>query len=149
MNTTIVIGNNMNYEDTAPRPMGLRALRAMTRELTLDQIEVLEKNFTTVIGERKEYLIEQKQLAEARKDKIKEYRRMLLSDGITVEDLSNYITGEEKPKKQRKQHKPRPAKYHFINADGKNQTWTGQGRTPFVIQNAIDNEGKTLDDFLI
>lgn len=71
---------------------------------------------------------------------------MLLRDGITVEELSDYITGEEKPKKQRK---VRPAKYHFINTDGENQTWTGQGRTPAMIQNAIDNEGKTLDDFLI
>lgn len=136
----------MNYVDTAPRPMGIRALRAMTRELTLDQIEVLEKNFATVVGERKDYLIEQQGMADARKEKVEEYRQMLLRDGITVEELSDYITGEEKPKKQRK---VRPAKYHFINTDGENQTWTGQGRTPAVIQNAIDNEGKTLDDFLI
>ncbi len=136
----------MNYEDTAPRPMGIRALRAMTRELTLDQIEVFERNFATVIGESKDHLIEQERMAEARNEKVKEYRKMLLRDGITVEELCDYITGEEKPKKQRK---VRPAKYHFINDEGETQTWTGQGRTPRVIKNAIDNEGKTLDDFLI
>lgn len=65
----------MNYVDTAPRPMGIRALRAMTRELTLDQIEVLEKNFATVVGDRKDYLIEQQEMADARKEKVENTAR--------------------------------------------------------------------------
>ncbi|HBQ6826279.1 TPA: H-NS histone family protein, partial [Klebsiella pneumoniae] len=28
-------------------------------------------------------------------------------------------------------------------------TWTGQGRTPAVIKKAMDEQGKSLDDFLI
>ncbi|TOM61919.1 transcriptional regulator, partial [Vibrio parahaemolyticus] len=28
-------------------------------------------------------------------------------------------------------------------------TWTGQGRTPAVIKVAIEEQGKSLDDFLI
>ncbi|MCV5976426.1 transcriptional regulator, partial [Escherichia coli] len=27
--------------------------------------------------------------------------------------------------------------------------WTGQGRTPAVIKKAMDEQGKSLDDFLI
>lgn len=43
---------------------------------------------------------------------------------------------------------PRPAKYKYVDEDGQEKNWTGQGRTPAVIKAAIDN-GKSLDDFLI
>ncbi|CAH7185083.1 H-NS family nucleoid-associated regulatory protein [Vibrio alginolyticus] len=41
----------------------------------------------------------------------------------------------------------RPAKYKYMK-DGEEITWTGQGRTPSVIQNGLDS-GKSLDDYLI
>ena len=43
---------------------------------------------------------------------------------------------------------PRPAKYKYTDVDGSEKTWTGQGRTPVVIRDAIAN-GKTLEDFAI
>ncbi|WP_181144543.1 H-NS family nucleoid-associated regulatory protein, partial [Haemophilus influenzae] len=43
---------------------------------------------------------------------------------------------------------PRPAKYAFIDENGEHKTWTGQGRTPRPIQNAL-NKGKSLSDFEI
>lgn len=43
---------------------------------------------------------------------------------------------------------PRPAKYKFIDVNGETKTWTGQGRTPKPIAQALA-EGKSLDDFLI
>ncbi|MGY5618596.1 H-NS family nucleoid-associated regulatory protein, partial [Vibrio cincinnatiensis] len=36
----------------------------------------------------------------------------------------------------------------YTDASGKEQFWTGQGRTPSIIQKSLDN-GKSLDDFLI
>ncbi|MEZ8959491.1 H-NS family nucleoid-associated regulatory protein [Vibrio lentus] len=42
---------------------------------------------------------------------------------------------------------PRPPKYKYLDK-GEEKTWTGQGRTPTVIQNQID-QGKTLESFLI
>lgn len=41
-----------------------------------------------------------------------------------------------------------PAKYKFT-IDGEERTWTGQGRMPAPLKEAIENEGKSLDDFLI
>lgn len=43
---------------------------------------------------------------------------------------------------------PRPAKYQYSDAEGNVQTWTGQGRQPVPIREAIA-QGKTLNDFLI
>ena len=47
-----------------------------------------------------------------------------------------------------KKRQPRPAKYKFIDVNGETKTWTGQGRTPKPIAQALA-EGKSLDDFLI
>ncbi|MBP8773286.1 MAG: H-NS histone family protein, partial [Aeromonadaceae bacterium] len=33
--------------------------------------------------------------------------------------------------------------------NGEQRTWTGQGRQPVVIRRAIEEQGKTLEDFLI
>ncbi|ELP6119343.1 TPA: transcriptional regulator [Vibrio vulnificus] len=41
----------------------------------------------------------------------------------------------------------RPPKYIYIK-NGEEVTWTGQGRTPSVIQKGLDS-GKCLDDYLI
>ena len=43
---------------------------------------------------------------------------------------------------------PRPAKYKYIDEDGTEKSWTGQGRTPKVIAKALE-EGKKLEDFSI
>jgi DNA-binding protein StpA len=47
-----------------------------------------------------------------------------------------------------KKRKPREAKYRFIDQNGEEKTWTGQGRTPKPIASALA-DGKSLDDFLI
>ena len=39
-------------------------------------------------------------------------------------------------------------KQNIIDQNGEEKTWTGQGRTPKPIANALEN-GKSLDDFLI
>ena len=43
----------------------------------------------------------------------------------------------------------RPAKYSYVDENGETKTWTGQGRTPAVIKKAMDEQGKSLDDFLL
>lgn len=45
-------------------------------------------------------------------------------------------------------HTVRPAKYKYIDADGSEKTWTGQGRTPRAISAALE-AGKMLEDFEI
>lgn len=42
----------------------------------------------------------------------------------------------------------RPAKYKYINENGNEKTWIGQGRTPLTIQKALD-AGESMDKFAI
>ena len=67
-------------------------------------------------------------------------------EGITPEELQE-IFGTATTSARAKRP-PRPAKYAFIDENGERKTWTGQGRTPRPIQNAL-NSGKSLSDFEI
>ncbi len=51
--------------------------------------------------------------------------------------------------KSKKGTRPKKApKYRIIDSEGKEVTWSGQGRKPNAIQAALDN-GANLEDFLI
>ena len=116
--------------------LNLRSLRALSREMTLEQLQESLEKLTQVINERTQ---EEEQLHaenKERNDKLEAYREMLLADGIDPEELLGLMSA--KPKKS-----PRPAKYKYIDEDGQEKTWTGQGRTPKFL---VD---KNLEDFLI
>jgi hypothetical protein len=44
---------------------------------------------------------------------------------------------------------PRPPKYAYLDDNGQQQTWTGQGRQPRPIRKEIESGSKKLEDFLI
>ena len=74
---------------------------------------------------------------------------------LTLQNLNNIRTLRAMARelsldvlKSTKKRKPREAKYRFIDQNGEEKTWTGQGRTPKPIASALA-EGKSLDDFLI
>ncbi|MFH0256513.1 H-NS family nucleoid-associated regulatory protein [Vibrio rumoiensis] len=128
--------------------LNIRSLRAFTRdEFTLAEVEELLEKLTTVVAERKE--AEEQELAEQaeREAKLAEYAKMIAKDGIDLEDLISAMSGGESKSKARKKRQPRPAKYEYT-LNGERKTWTGQGRTPSAIQEALD-AGKSIDDFLI
>ncbi|WP_105902794.1 H-NS family histone-like protein [Vibrio gangliei] len=128
--------------------LNIRSLRAFTRdEFTLQEVEELLEKLTTVVEERRE--AEEKELAEQaeREAKLAEYAQMIAKDGIDLEDLIAAMSGSETKSKSRKKRTPRPAKYEYM-LNGERKTWTGQGRTPSVIQDALD-AGKSIDEFLI
>ena len=116
----------------------IRTLRALARELSMDVLEeVLEK--------RSEQAELERQRAE-QQDKINALLELMKADGISPSDLlGGELAHAGQPAKKRK---ARAAKYRFIDANGEEKTWTGQGRTPKPIANALAN-GKSLDDFLI
>lgn len=124
--------------------LNLRSLRAFAREsMTLEQLQEALEKLTLVVSER---TAEEEQAKAANKEydeKIEAYRQMLLSDGIDPEELLAAMV--KTPKKPRA---ARPAKYKFIDGNGEEKTWTGQGRTPRELQKALD-DGAKLDDFLI
>lgn len=127
--------------------LNIRSLRAFSRELTIEQLEEALEKLTIVVTERQESEAEERAEKEAREAKLSEYAQMIAKDGIDVEDLIAALAGEGKAKGKAKRA-PRPAKYKYVDANGDEKTWTGQGRTPSAIQAQLD-AGKRLEDFEI
>lgn len=123
----------------------LHELRTFCSEkLTCGQVERLVMFIDTIARERRD--IEEQRKLEKRKHQAKllRKRKELEAAGFSVEELFP----EFKRPKQRDKYAPRPPKYAYIE-DGERKTWTGQGRTPKIIRIAVEENGKSLDDFLI
>ncbi|HII3713839.1 TPA: H-NS family nucleoid-associated regulatory protein [Pasteurella multocida] len=119
----------------------VRSLRVLARETSLEQLEIALEKFSLVVEEKRE--AEAKAERQARIAKLKE---SLIQEGITAQELA-ILLGQES-QSQRKKREPRPAKYKYIDENGEERTWTGQGRTPKVIQKALD-AGNSLSSFEI
>lgn len=126
--------------------LNLRSLRAYSREhLTLEQMQELLEKLNQVVNERVAEEEEKRAEEQEKEKKIAEYREMLIADGIDPDELIATLAGQPKTKKKRT---PRPAKYKFTDENGKEKTWTGQGRMPTALAKAIE-DGKKLEDFEI
>lgn len=124
----------------------IRTLRATLKGVSVEQIKEIAHKMNMIIDEREAEEDKNRIRKEEHDKKIAKIREQLLKQGITPEellapDVQKSIT-DTKPRK--KTHK-----YEYYDDDGNFRTWTGQGRTPRKIQSEIDNNGKTLDDFLI
>ncbi|EMM6383747.1 H-NS histone family protein [Morganella morganii] len=125
----------------------IRTLRAQARESSLEVLEEILEKLTSVVEERHLEESQAQAKEEERTRKLEEFRQLLEKQNINPEELIQSMgTGKTARKSKRAQ---RPAKYEYIDENGESKTWTGQGRTPAVIKQAIDNEGKSLNDFLI
>lgn len=123
----------------------LRLLRTEAREYSLETLtDILDKLSAIVEEHREEQANSGAQAAEYAK-KLDKIREMMLSEGIDISELvgTHPVEQPESPSRQK-----RPAKYHYTDTAGRVHTWTGQGRTPSVIQKAL-NQGDTLEMFLI
>ena len=123
----------------------IRTLRAMSREFSIDVLEEMLEKFRVVTKERRE---EEERLQRQRaeqQEKINTLLEMMKADGISPEEL---LGGEVATARTGKKRQPRPAKYRYTDFNGESKTWTGQGRTPKPIAQALA-AGKSLDDFLI
>ena len=124
----------------------LRSLRAAVRELTLEQAESALEKLQTAVEEKRANEAELIKAETERKERLAKYKELIEKEGITPEELQE-IFGTTATSTRTKRP-PRPAKYAFIDENGERKTWTGQGRTPRTIQNAL-NSGKSLSDFEI
>ncbi|HCJ5565254.1 TPA: H-NS histone family protein [Escherichia coli] len=124
----------------------IRNLRAQARELTPETLEDMLEKLTIVVEERREEEASLRKEQEEKQEKLEVFRQKLLEDGIDPEELlSNVILFSSKTRAKRA---PRLAKYKYIDTDGSEKTWTGQGRTPRTIALALES-GKSLEDFEI
>ena len=123
----------------------IRSLRAMAREFSVDVLEDMLEKFRVVTKERRD---EEEQLQRQRaeqQEKINTLLALMQADGINPEELLSMTPATAGSVKKRQ---PRPAKCRFTDLNGETKTWTGQGRTPKPIAQALA-AGKSLDDFLI
>lgn len=124
----------------------IRTLRAQTREVSVEfLVDILEK-FTVIVEERRQEEASQRKEYEDKQAKLEAFRAKLLEEGIDPAELLSSLKGQVTKTKATRD--PRPAKYKYIDEDGSEKTWTGQGRTPKAIATAIDG-GKKLEDFAI
>ena len=125
----------------------IRTLRAQARECTLETLEEMLEKLGVVVNERRDEESQMQAEIEERARKLQQYREMLIADGIDPNEL---LAGAPTAKVAGKTKRAaRPAKYQYTDENGETKTWTGQGRTPAVIKKAIDEQGKTLEDFLL
>ncbi|CAK9885140.1 MAG: DNA-binding protein H-NS [Candidatus Erwinia impunctatus] len=125
----------------------IRSLRAQARECSLETLEEILEKLSVVVNERREDEALYQQENAERERKLEQYRAMLIADGIDPNEL---LSATSVTKVANKAKRPaRPAKYRYTDENGESRTWTGQGRTPAMIKSAMENEGKTLDDFLL
>ncbi|OOF39678.1 DNA-binding protein H-NS-like protein [Rodentibacter rarus] len=124
----------------------LRTIRSVVRDLTLEQAESSLKKFEEAVAEKRMQMEELQKAEIERKARIEKYKELMKQEGITAEELQEIVGGTSSSIRSRRE--PRPAKYQYTDANGKQKTWTGQGRMPMTIQAAL-NAGKSLSDFEI
>lgn len=122
-----------------------RRLKAAVKELSVSDLEEVSKKLTKVIEDRRE---EEAELLKAEAEKqriIEQLRRTMDEAGINVAELAGEAGVSAKTKRAKRA--PKPPKYE-IHVNGERITWTGQGRMPNALKQAIES-GKSLDSFLI
>lgn len=124
----------------------IRTLRAQARECTLETLEEMLEKLESVVNERREEVkLAQAEIQEHSR-KLQQIREMILAEGIDPSELLQAAGNKVVAKAKRA---ARPAKYQYVDENGETKTWTGQGRTPAVIRKAVEEQGKSIDDFLI
>ncbi|MFB2863221.1 H-NS family nucleoid-associated regulatory protein [Aeromonas sp. MdU4] len=125
--------------------LNVRSLRAVLRELSLDQLKEAHEKIEMIYLERLEQA-EKEQAAQAEhQQKLAEFQAMLAQAGIDPTELVGSAPAAATATKAKRA--PRPPKYRYVE-NGVEKTWTGQGRTPKYLAQQLE-QGRKLDDFLI
>ncbi|QSR45198.1 H-NS histone family protein [Aeromonas dhakensis] len=127
--------------------MNIRSLRAALRELSFEQLVEIREKFEEIFAEREQQETKLREESAERLQKLAEFTEMLRTAGIDPSELVGTATTAKAEGIVKAKRAPRPAKYKYIE-DGQEKTWTGQGRMPKAIAEAVA-AGKALDDFLI
>ncbi|MFC0179933.1 H-NS family histone-like protein [Thorsellia kenyensis] len=127
----------------------IRSLRAQARECSLETLEEILEKFQVIVEEKREYEALIKAVEIERENKKRKLLDIITKEGFDPADLLDLTIDNPKQARKSSKREPRPAKYQYELVSGKIKTWTGQGRMPSPIKDAIENEGKKLSDFLI
>ncbi|HGY5236328.1 TPA: H-NS family nucleoid-associated regulatory protein [Aeromonas salmonicida subsp. pectinolytica] len=127
--------------------LNIRSLRAALRELSFEQLVEVKEKFDEVFAEREQQETKLREESAERLQKLAEFTEMLKEAGIDPSELVGTAAPAKADGSAKAKRAPRPAKYKYAE-DGQEKTWTGQGRMPKAIAEAVA-AGKTLEDFLI
>ena len=127
--------------------LNARSLRAATKELELEQLEEILNKLTTIVADKKEAVAIELAEREQKQAKMNEILAQLQESGINPEELITLKEQSQVKTKVKPKREPRPAKYIYEH-EGVMKTWTGQGRMPLTLQNAM-NETGSIEQFLI
>ncbi|MGN5161198.1 H-NS family histone-like protein [Aeromonas dhakensis] len=127
--------------------MNIRSLRAALRELSFEQLVEAKDKFDEIYADREQQENKIKAESAERLQKLAEFTELLKEAGIDPSELVGTATTAKAEGTVKSKRAPRPAKYRYTE-DGQEKTWTGQGRMPKAIAEAV-TAGKALDDFLI
>lgn len=126
--------------------LNIRSLRLSAKELNVEQLKSISEKLNIIIAEKEEEIRLEELERVKQLENVNKYKEMLAQDGLSIDELAELLSG--KTSKTQKTLSPRPAKYKFVDENGNEKTWTGQGRTPKALQQLLD-AGKKLEDFTI
>lgn len=127
--------------------LNIRSLRAALRELSFEQLVEAKDKFDEIYAEREQQESKLREESAERLQKLAEFTELLKEAGIDPSELVGTAAPAKADGSAKAKRTPRPAKYRYTE-DGQEKTWTGQGRMPKAIADAVA-AGKALDDFLI
>jgi DNA-binding protein StpA len=141
-----MMSDNEIYSDVKRILSNIRSIRAFARETDYDLLLEMQEKLNAVIEERREEAEREKRERAERETKRMELLQLIQSEGFDPSELLGIESAGGSSKKSKTGVKRAP-KYQF-EQDGKTHYWSGVGRKPRPIQDALD-QGKTLDSFLI
>ena len=127
--------------------MNIRSLRAALRDLSFEQLVEAKEKFDEIYAEREQQESKIRAESAERLQKLAEFTEMLRDAGIDPSELVGTAAPAKAGGSAKTKRAPRPAKYKYTE-DGQEKTWTGQGRMPKAIAEAVEG-GKALENFLI
>ena len=137
----------LSMNDFLKTLMNIRSLRAVLRELSYEQLVEAKEKFDEIYAEREQQESKIRAESAERLQKLAEFTEMLRDAGIDPSELVGTAAPAKAGGSAKTKRAPRPAKYKYTE-DGQEKTWTGQGRMPKAIAEAIEG-GKALENFLI
>lgn len=141
------MSNAENYDSVRKVLSNNRSVRAFVRECNYEWlIEVSEKLNSAIDERRADYEVELKQ-REQREKQRQDLIAMIQEAGFDLESLATPTDALPYKKKKKSSDVVRKPKYQYTE-NGEMKTWTGIGRSPKFIAEAI-KAGRTLEEFLI
>ncbi len=124
-----------------------RSLRKILSEFTAGELDEILEKIQLIRDEHREAEMAREQKVTERNEKLRALQSQLKEVRITRDEILNLLESDEEPStKKRRRMK---IHYRYIDLDGKEQTWTGQGLTPRRLKALMEKMGTTKENYRI